>query len=59
MNDYKVEWVDIKKIKPYQNNAKKHDNTQIANVAESIKQFGWTQPIVCDQNGVISIVNNK
>lgn len=36
-------------------NAKKHDGTQIANVAESIKQFGFVQPIVIDKNGVIVI----
>lgn len=40
---------------PYEKNAKKHDATQIANVAESIKQFGLVQPIVIDKNGVIVI----
>lgn len=30
----------IKDLKPYEKNAKKHDQTQINNVAESIKQFG-------------------
>ena len=42
-------------LTPYTKNAKKHDSTQIANVAESIKQFGFVQPIVIDQNGVIVI----
>lgn len=55
MKEYTVQWVDIEKITPYEKNAKKHDKTQIANVAESIKQFGWTQPIVCDKDGVIII----
>ena len=40
---------------PYAKNAKRHDETQIANVAESIKQFGFVQPIVVDKNGVIVI----
>ena len=40
---------------PYEKNAKKHDETQIANVAESIRQFGFVQPIVIDKNGVIVI----
>lgn len=40
---------------PYEKNAKKHDETQIANVAESIKQYGFVQPIVIDKNGVIVI----
>lgn len=32
-------------LKPYDKNAKNHDKKQIANVAESIKQFGFVQPI--------------
>lgn len=40
---------------PYAKNAKRHDETQIANVAESIRQFGFVQPIVVDKNGVIVI----
>ena len=42
-------------LMPYAGNAKKHDSTQIANVAESIKQFGFVQPIVIDRDGVIVI----
>lgn len=42
-------------ITPYDKNAKKHDKTQIANVAESIKQYGFVQPIVIDSDGVIVI----
>lgn len=45
----------VKDIRPYQKNAKKHDKTQIANVAESIKQYGFVQPIVIDRDGVIVI----
>lgn len=47
--------VKIKEIKPYDRNAKKHDDIQINNVAESIRQFGFVQPIVIDSNGVIVI----
>ena len=46
---------NIAELMPYAGNAKKHDSTQIANVAESIRQFGFVQPIVIDQNGVIVI----
>lgn len=55
MEQFSIEWKDIASVKPYARNAKKHDETQIANVAESIKQFGWQQPIVCDADGVIII----
>lgn len=43
------------KIIPYEHNAKIHDETQIKNVAQSIKDFGFVQPIVVDKNGVIII----
>lgn len=45
----------IKDIIPYEKNAKKHDKVQIANVAESIKQFGMVQPLVVDKDGVLII----
>lgn len=42
-------------IQPYSKNAKKHDARQIKNVAESIKQYGFVQPVVVDKNNVIVI----
>ena len=42
-------------VKPYERNAKKHDETQIKNVMESIKQFGLVQPIVVDKDNVLII----
>lgn len=45
----------ISEIRPYEKNAKKHDKKQIANVAESIKQYGFVQPVVIDRDGVIVI----
>ena len=40
---------------PYDKNTKKHDKTQISNVAESIKQYGFVQPIVIDKENVVVI----
>jgi ParB-like chromosome segregation protein Spo0J len=40
---------------PYDKNTKKHDKTQIDNVAESIKQYGFVQPIVIDKDNVVVI----
>lgn len=45
----------LSEIVPYAKNAKKHDKKQIANVAESIKQYGFVQPVVIDKDGVIVI----
>lgn len=47
----KIESKRLDEIKPYENNAKLHDQTQIDNVAESIKQYGFMQPIVVDRHG--------
>lgn len=46
---------ELDSIRPYAANAKKHDATQVANVAESIRQYGFVQPIVIDKDGVIVI----
>ena len=50
---------NLAELTPYAGNAKKHDSTQIANVAESIRQFGFVQPIVIDRNGVIVIGHSR
>lgn len=42
-------------ITPYPKNAKKHDERQINNVAESIKKYGFVPPVVIDKDGVIVI----
>lgn len=45
----------IDEIIPYERNTKKHDETQITNVAESIKKYGFVQPIVIDKDDVVVI----
>lgn len=50
-----VKQVRLQELRPYEANAKKHDDRQIKNVAESIRQYGFVQPLVVDRNGVIVI----
>ena len=50
-----VKNIPIAGIVPYARNAKKHDKRQIDNVAESIRQYGFVQPVVIDRDGVIII----
>lgn len=50
-----IEYLKTSSIKPYEKNAKKHDKKQVRNVAESIKQFGFVQPVVVDKNNNIII----
>ena len=40
----------IRDLKPYKNNAKKHPKEQVNRIAESIKEFGFTQPVLIDKN---------
>ena len=47
--------ISVKDLIPYDKNTKKHDDVQINNVAESIKQYGFVQPIVIDKNNVVVI----
>lgn len=42
----------IDEIRPYENNPRFNDEA-VEYVAESIKQYGWKQPIVVDVSGVI------
>lgn len=40
---------------PYINNSRTHSDAQIAQIAASIKEFGWTNPILLDgENGIIA-----
>ena len=50
-----IENIKIEDIKPYVKNAKKHDERQIKNVMESIKQFGFAQPLVIDKDNILII----
>lgn len=43
----------VKDLKPYENNAKLHPERQIDQIVESIKEFGFNDPIAVDENNVI------
>ena len=45
--------VSIADLLPYANNARTHSAEQIKQVAASIKEFGFTNPILVDENNVI------
>ena len=46
-----VEWVPIESVQPYNRNPRRH--TTIRNVASSISEFGFRQPIVVDARRVV------
>lgn len=49
----KIERMKLSSIKPYENNAKRHPQTQVDQIAASILEFGNNDPIAVDENGVI------
>lgn len=49
----KIIKVNIDNIKIYKNNAKEHPEWQIEQIKNSIKEFGFNDPIAIDENNVI------
>lgn len=45
-----VQAVEVKKLQPYKNNAKVHDKEQVQKIADSIKEFGFLNPILIDKD---------
>lgn len=53
--DLKVVYRDVSELIPYARNARTHSDEQVARIAASIKEFGWTNPILIDgENGIIA-----
>lgn len=46
-------------ITPYGQNAKKHPEEQVEHIANSIKEFGFRQPLVIDKDGVLIIGHGR
>jgi len=52
---HKIESVLIESLIPYINNARTHDDAQVTQIASSIKEFGFNNPILIDEdNGIIA-----
>lgn len=49
----------IELIKPYPKNAKKHPKKQVQQIANSIKEFGFNQPIVIDGKNEIIVGHGR
>ena len=49
-----IKEVAVDKLIPYAKNSRTHSEAQIAQIAASIKEFGFRNPILVDGNGVIA-----
>jgi ParB-like chromosome segregation protein Spo0J len=52
-NMNEIEQIDITKLKPYPDNAKKHIASQIDAIAKSIKEFGFVGVVIVDETNTI------
>ena len=49
----KIEYVATDDLIPYINNSRTHSESQIKQIAASIREFGFTNPILIDENGSV------
>jgi DNA modification methylase len=55
MEKIEIKYKKIEDLIPYVNNSRTHSDDQVAQIASSIKEFGWTNPILLDgENGIIA-----
>ena len=56
MKDWPADKIKRKKVDaliPYARNARTHSDEQVAQLAASIKEWGWTTPVLVDEDGEI------
>lgn len=58
MTKMNIEYWETEDVKPYENNPRINDGAVDA-TANSIKEFGWKQPIVVDKEGVIIVGHTR
>ena len=49
----RVERWPISRLIPYARNARTHDEGQVAQIAASIREWGWTNPVLVGEDGTI------
>jgi DNA modification methylase len=55
MDDLRIAWRALGELIPYARNPRTHSAAQVAQIAASIREFGWTNPILVDgANGIIA-----
>lgn len=52
-NKLRVEYVAVGSLIPYARNSRTHSDAQVAQIAASIKEFGWTNPVLVDEQQTI------
>lgn len=52
-NDRQIEQISIQALIPYARNSRTHSDAQVAQIAASIREFGFTNPVLIDKDGGI------
>ena len=52
--DIPAAFVPIEQLLPYARNARTHSDAQVAQIAASIIEWGWTNPILADAKGIVA-----
>lgn len=53
VNNLQIEYLSVDKLVPYARNSRTHSAEQVAQIASSIREFGFTNPILIDGSGGI------
>src|SRR4051794_6281238 len=53
MRAFKVEHISIEELRPNAQTARLHSNKQLHQIAASIKEFGFNNPVLVDREGII------
>src|SRR5688572_31177649 len=53
LRDVKVDWLEADLLRPYNGNPRTHSKKQIKQIADSIKTFGFTNPLLVAGDGTI------
>lgn len=48
-----VEWLAVEALRPHPKNSRMHSDDQVRDIAASIQRFGWTVPLLVDEDGVL------
>lgn len=59
MKEMNIEYLSPGVLTPYPANAKKHPDDQVKHIANSIREFGFRQPIVVDADNVVVIGHGR
>ena len=59
MNQMKIEYLPVASLHPYERNAKQHPPEQVEHIANSIREFGFRQPLVVDAENVVVIGHGR